>query len=395
MAQGSPRRPRTALTLVLAALAVPAAPGDPAPSEEGEEAAKTRVYWKDGKTVLEAEKVHITLSNRVQFRLTQEFPDDQTRLPGTASPGDSRGSFRIRRAKTTLEGWLWRKELQFELQLGWAGTDSGALAGAPSGTFSGLEDALLTWDASRKGTFQITVGQFKVPFGRQELTSSERQQFVDRSILSGEFTRSRDVGVQVSGTVVGGKLAYAAGIFNGNGRNQLNNDNDKYQLDARVTLQPNGDVGYSEGDFESTDKPLFAVTGEVEVNDTSGATNTTDFKTTILGADAVFKYKGLSVFAEYFSRERDPETGSSFHSDGYHVQAGYFVQREKVEVAFRYARWDPSDAIAGNDRSEVGGALSFFAKKHNLKVQLDVRRLEDEARDASDVEVRIQTQFVF
>ena len=57
-----------------------------------------------------------------------------------------------------------------------------------------------------------------MPFGRQELTSSGSQQFVDRSLVSNEFAKGRDMGVQVWGLALATELDWRLGVFNGNGR---------------------------------------------------------------------------------------------------------------------------------------------------------------------------------
>jgi hypothetical protein len=202
--------------------------------------------------------------------------------------------------------------------------------------------------------------------------------------------------VQLWGLLADGKVEYRAGIFNGNPASRLENDNDRYQYNARLMFQPFGEVKYSEGDFESADRPLLALAGVFESNDLHGATNADDFDTRILGADAVFKYRGLSAFAEYFSRRRVPEQAAAFHSDGFHVQAGYFVVRNRLEVAGRYARFDPSDAIPDNDQEEIGAAVNVFLRPvHLFKMQADWRRLRDKARGHDTDEVRLQTQVVF
>ena len=71
----------------------------------------------------------------------------------------------------------------------------------------------------------LKAGQFKAPFGRQELTSSGNQQFVDRSIASVLFAPARQIGLQIGGqfgfgTAVPDMITYAGGIFNGNGINR-------------------------------------------------------------------------------------------------------------------------------------------------------------------------------
>jgi hypothetical protein len=370
----------------------PETPGEAAGDEAREEQRRRGgvfVGWKDGRTRFQSKDALLELRNRVEFRWTETMPDEGVRLSGTGAEGAGKGSFRIRRAKTELTGWFWRPELTYELQLSWAGPEPGASTDTP------LEDLVLNWDFSGKRTGTLTFGQFKVPLGRQENTSSNKLQFCDRDILSTEFTRGRDVGVMLDGTIAKGRLDYAVGVFNGNPASRIENDNDKYQYNARLVFQPWGDVAYSEGDFESKDHPLLALGAQFENNDLSNATNATDYNTTIFGADLVFKFRGFSLFGEYFWREREPETGDAFDSNGFHVQAGYFLKRDKIEIAFRYAAYDPSDAIAGNDRTEIGGALNYFIHGHNLKLQSDFRQLEDEARGITNHELRIQTYLVF
>ncbi|HSG40308.1 MAG TPA: porin, partial [Thermoanaerobaculia bacterium] len=183
------------------------------------------VSWKDGKTTIKNKSAELVISNRLQLRFTEQMPE----------VGDDKGSFRVRRAKTKFEGWAYTKDLTYELQLNWPDSSNP------------LEDANVNYDFTNgKKAFQLKAGQFKVPFGRQELTSSGSQQFVDRSAVSNFFARGRDIGVQAWGTPLGGKLDWRVGVFNGNGRTVSSNDNDQLQTNARLTFQPFGDVKYSE-----------------------------------------------------------------------------------------------------------------------------------------------------
>ena len=349
-----------------------------------------------GHTIIESESGSLSIVNRAQFRFTRELPDENVRLSGTDGPGEGKGAFRIRRAKTELTGWVWFKRLTYELQLSWAGPEPGASTQTP------LEDLTLTWDLAGNRRLRVTGGQFKVPLGRQEMTSSAHLQFVDRDILSGEFTRGRDVGVMIDGVVARGKIEYAAGMFNGNPASRLGNDNQAFQYNARVVAQPFGSVRYSESDFESRSprgadarRPLAALGVGLEHNDLHGAgARQNDYSTTIVSGDLVFKWNGVSLFGEYFGRHRNPETGPSFRSDGWHAQAGYFVLRDRLEAAVRYAQFDAS-AAANDDVKETGGAVSYFIRKHYLKIQGDIRRLENQDRGTTNHEVRVQTQVVF
>ncbi len=337
------------------------------------------VSWKDGKTTIESKSARLDLSNRLQVRFTQEMPE----------VGDDVGSFRIRRMKTKMEGWVYAKDLTYELQLNWPDTANP------------LEDANVNYDFTNgKKEFQLKAGQYKVPFGRQELTSSGSQEFVDRSAVANEFARGRDLGVQVWGTPLGGKLDWRVGIFNGNGRTVSRNDNDKYQTNARLTFQPFGDVKYSEGDFESTDKPLVAIAAQYESNErpiaAAGTTPAHSADREILGGDVVFKFKGFFLFGEFFDASTDRSgTVSDFDHDGWNVQAGYFVIPQKLEVALRLSQLDPNTDRDDDEREERGAALGYFFNKHNHKLQADFRQLENKATDQTNDEFRVQYQVSF
>jgi hypothetical protein len=242
------------------------------------------IAWRDGKTRLTiGSNFYLELSNRVQVRYTHVFPDDAIKLPGTENAGDSQGSFRIRRAKLKFEGWFYRPYLTYEVQTNWPG-----IATANLGQY--LEDANINWDVTKgKKLFMVKLGQYKVPFGLQELISSGSQQFVDRALVSNVYFRGRDTGATVWGVLGNNKFEYRAGLFNGNGLTRSVNDNDKFQWNARVSFQPNGAVPLgtysgahqSESDFESKalGKPIFVVGAAFEQNDLSFVA--TDLKTNI------------------------------------------------------------------------------------------------------------------
>lgn len=336
------------------------------------------VGWKDGKTTITSKQAELVISNRVQIRYTQEMPE----------VGDDVGSFRIRRAKTKFEGWAYDKNLTYELQLNWPDTSNP------------LEDAAINYDFTQgKKAFQLKGGQYKVPFGRQELTSSGSQEFVDRSIVSNEFARGRDIGVQLWGLPAGGKLDWRVGVFNGNGRTVSRNDNDKFQYNARLTWQPFGDVKYSEGDFDSTTRPLFAIAGQYESNEravaAAGTTPADSADREIVGGDVVFKYKGLFLFAEFFDATTERLVASDFDSEGFNAQIGYFIVPQKFEIAGRFAVLDPNSGRDDDEREERGIALGYFFNKHARKLQLDYRQLENKANNREDEEVRLQYQIIF
>jgi hypothetical protein len=362
------------------------------------------IVWRDGKTRITLDNAYLEMSSRVQVRFTGEFPDDNTTLAGTGDPGDPRGSFRIRRAKFKLEGWMLRPWLTFETQVNYP-----AVTGSNAGAM--LEDAAFDVDFSKgRGTFRVHVGQFKPPYGAQEMTSSGSQMFVDRALVSNSFFRGRDTGIALWGATTNNKLEWRVGMFNGNGLTRTTNDNDKFQYNARLMWQPNGSqvlnqrawvtgALYSESDFESTTAPIYAVAINVEHQNNFNATTGNDQKWTAYSLDGIYKFRGFSVNGMYTLAGRQPETGAEFDSTGGFIQVGKLFHRRQYEVGVRYGDFDPTDLTERNNTREVRGVFSYYYARHGLKWQTDFGQVETGAgRNAPSVdafELRSQLQFVF
>jgi phosphate-selective porin OprO/OprP len=368
-----------------------------------------KVEWRDGKTRFTLGKqFYMEWSNRIQPRFTYEMPADSILLPGTGTKGTNKGSFRMRRAKSKFEGWIYKPEIEFEVQFNWPDVNN-----TPPSQL--LEDAALDWDISKKKCFRFRFGQFKAPFGRQQLTSSGAQQFVDRAIQDARYNDARETGVAVWGTLYTNKIDWRAMMSNGNGRSQIANENNKFLYSGRVMWQALGNTRMNqwgsgalltEGDLgDSQNGPLLALAANVSNNDHDNATAGNDLDNTTVGFDSTFKHKGFASVAEYAYRESRPETGPYFADRGFLVQASYARKAPGIiggsfwEIAGRYAQVDPSDLVTNNLRKEIGGCLNYYYNKHNFKLQADFRSLEDEAGDSgrgtTSYEGRFQTQYIF
>lgn len=365
---------------------------------------KAELVWRDGKTRITTDSAYLEMSTRLQMRYTQELPDDSIQLAGTAAAGDTKGSFRIRRAKFKLEGWARKPWITYEFQI-----NIPAVTGSNSGAI--LEDASIDVDATRgKNRFRIKFGQFKPAFGRQEMTSSGSQSFIDRSEVSNIYARGRETGLALWGTTANNKFEWRAGVSNGNGPTRAGNDNSAFQYNARVMYQPTGRQAlaqrawasgpfYSEGDFESADFPLFAIAANFEKNDFHRATTGNDLKDTIYGFDLIYKYKRFFAAGEYYIRERTPETGARFNSDGFFGEATYMLTSRRMwEMGLRYGQFDPTDLLPLNQHTELRGVLSYYYARHGMKVQADFGQLKTEIAAGQSIknkEFRVQSQIVF
>ena len=127
-------------------------------------------------------------------------------------------AFILRRARIIFEGTL-NKFVQFQLVPEFAGGAAGTAS-----AFN-LLDANLTLNF--KPSFQVKVGKFKSPVGLEQLQSDSWAFFTERSLVT-NLVPNRDVGVQVGGALLDGRLEYQAGVFNGavDAGSSGNSDND-------------------------------------------------------------------------------------------------------------------------------------------------------------------------
>lgn len=239
-------------------------------------------------------------------------------------------------------------------------------------------DAYLDYNLYPYANFR--VGQFKIPFSRENLESSPNLDTINRSqvtekLVPGRDTGSqgRDIGVQVGGILdsrEGKKLfEYAVGVFNGAGIN-VSEDNDRKDLDVRVLVFPV--QGLSIGVAHYTGK-----TG------TSG-----DIDKVRTGAEAVYSINSLSLKGEYISG-RDGSTDKY----GWYMQMGYrFVSA--LEAVAKYDSFDPDKDKSGDRTDVVTLGLNWFINK-SAKIQANY---EWKTEEGSEIDnnvflTQFQTQF--
>lgn len=351
-----------AVLIAIAMSALAPAGAHAADEDKGEAGWGKGAYFEssDGKFSLE-------LGSRVQVRYTQDDPDG----------GDSTGSFRVRRAKLSLKGRVYG-DVEYKVQAAW------------SGGSTTLEDAY--FEFARNPLATLWVGQGKVFFGRQELTSSGKQQFVDRSITSARFAHGRDQGLALIGETDAETFSYQVGVYNGNGPNRSGDDNTEKLIAGRVVFTPFGEYKLEESAIGRPDSPRLAI-GVAALSSTEDA-GAAEVDVNRLGVELAYKIGGWSTVAEYFTEDADLVAGGSSDSDGYYAQVGYLFPND-FEVAGRYAVVSPDVAGASADEIETGVALSYYVAKHDYKIQADYRNIEDELANADDRQIRVQLQLAW
>lgn len=226
----------------------------------------------------------------------------------------------------------------------------------------------------------LRVGQFKAPFGREQLLSKGEILFVERAQASTALTPARQVGVQLGGRAAEGRLFYAAGVFNGAGRT-LENDNDAFLYAARVALNSIGEIAfYDDLVFEVGVNVAFSRDTALEVLPvvTPRAESTAPLERDegipglapftgdrfLWGLDARVSYRDWSLGAEYlrgaFDVDRDadpvPLSGGGAVLPGEELTAeGVYVELSRrflaaFEGVLRYDALRVADGAAGEAR---------------------------------------------
>lgn len=376
-----------AVALTLAAIALPlAAAAQPPAATAG---------WDKGFFVRsQDDRFELKIHGRVQTRFTYEKPEG----------GDYESAFSIPRARIALQGNAYTPSLKYKLQL-----DFGKGGAA-------LKDFLVDYRIV-DGLLYVRAGQWKRPFSRQQLTSSSRQEFVDRASTDKEFDAGRDIGIALHNNYEKSpELEWAVGIFNGTGEKGrfsggvlvdpatgagsvisggFSNVPDRFdpELVGRLGYNYGGIKGYSEADLEGG-ALRFAVAGNAAMSFDANDTNDSRIRT---GVDGIVKLHGASLSAALYmawDQQKEHLKSSTLSRVGMHAQVGYVVAG-MFQPVLRYAHIWPDGP--DNDTQELLAGLTAYLFGHSVKLQADggAQLIETSADQLKDWLVRTQVQVSF
>jgi hypothetical protein len=312
-------------------------------------------------------------------------------------------SFLVRRARLKFDGYAFSPKLEYKIELGLSNRDISGASEFTSNAPRYILDALIKWHFYEN--FELWFGQTKLPGNRERVISSGDLQMVDRSLLNSRFTIDRDFGFQLRHHFNLSDQFIVKEIFSlaqGEGRNVTTGNLGGYQYTGRVELLPFGDFeskgDYSGGDLKREETPKLSLgisydhnNNAVKTRSNQGSYMVTDtgfFETNIntLFIDAMFKYHGFSLMAEYAERDaQDPFaknsdgslTGDSVQvGNGLNIQTGYLFKNQ-MEISGRYTNVELDKSITGeNPENQYTLGLSKYFVGHKLKVQTDISHLE-------------------
>jgi len=224
-----------------------------------------------------------------------------------------------------------------------------------------LQDALITVEFGP--SFNVDVGQRKVPLSLVGLQSSAELKTVERALMysdrarGGDFGDVRDIGVMAYGAITK-HVGYQAGLFNGLGENQNNvTTKDELALAARVVARPDWLRGFALG-----------ASGGVNGGPDTGERRRRPFAPRWrLGGEGLFKRGRWTAQSEIMGGRDDHRKGL-----GTYVLAAYHIT-SIWEVVGQVDFFDPD--LSQNDNRFTTYELdfllgvNFYLRENHLKFQ--------------------------
>jgi hypothetical protein len=307
----------------------------------------------------------LKVSGQLQVRYLYNFQDD--------SSGDSnRSGFENRRTKIFFNGNVFDPSWKYMVN-GAFDRDGGAFI---------LEDAYIDKEFDNGWTFR--VGQFKLPYLKEELMSSKKQLAVERSLVNEEFNQDRSQGAQITYAAEQWRVmgAFSDGFFT----NSVGTDNTgalaedtEWAFTGRFEFMIAGDwKQYEEfSSWKGEDTAVFLGVAahyqndEYGTGDGSGLTfNDAEVEALHLTGDVMAKFGGLSLYGALVYRNLDSEFADDVDQWGIVIQGGFFIA-DDWELFARYEYGD-FDIDAVEELSVITLGVNKYWDKHNLKWQTDI-----------------------
>jgi len=355
-----------------------------------------KTFWKNG---LRMESGDGALKLKIGGRINSDW------YTGEVENGDSPTGTRFRRARIRAQGIL-QKHYIFDWQYDFAGDGAAKWRNLYIG-YTGMDWAT------------IRVGQFKEPFGLEQLTRADHIAFMERAPLD-LLVPARETGLMLNHEILDKRTTWAVGLFQntnefGDGEDEDAEDGD-WDLTGRLTTlawyQDEGrrllhlGLGYSHREWD--DDPFrvrsrgsfrrgdhLVDTGAYEVDDLD-----------LFGAETALVLGPLSLQSEYVLADVNPTHHGSQDINGFYAEMSYFLTGEyrpyksgaftrlnpkrnldrdggwgAWEIAFRYGQLNLDETPVSG---AMGGELDDFVVGLNWYLNPNVRVMSNYVHSESN-----------
>jgi phosphate-selective porin len=211
-------------------------------------------------------------------------------------------------------------------------------------------------------------------------------------------------------------ITYYGGVFNGNGRNFNNNDNNEFMYVTRLELQPwTGKESYLKlgaDYFHSRDEPGTNISPalNLKVNADGSLTSftlTSGAERDAFSFDAWLRLGRFDLIGEYLEEHVDGREVNgiaampNFVTNGFYVQGSYFVVPKKLQAVAKWEALNPGQF--GNDGiHSITAGLNYYIHSDYVKLMAnyvhtwsDFREARPELGEDQFDEVLLRLQVMF
>lgn len=313
------------------------------------------------------DKFYANIGGQIQVRYIWNNQSDRG-----APDGETEEGIQFRRVKVGIKGHIGDPKVKYALTLAQSRGDSGD---------QDIDQLKVAYKFNDAAT--VAAGFYKVPFLRQEVTSSSKQIAVDRASITEAFTLNKGKQVSLSGSndLVKYDVAYLTTVDddytdftedkNGSGAEDIH-----FGVAGRATFMIMGDSWKALGDYNAwpgKEPALFVGVGGVYLNlddQAGGGTyplGTEDY--TAYTIDASYQGNGLTLNGAFMANNFDGTAGEVEQS-GFLAEAAYFLNKQ-FQPFVRY-EWGDDDNAATDDLEIVTVGFNYYLAKHNSKFTVDV-----------------------
>ena len=217
----------------------------------------------------------------------------------------------------------------------------------------------------------VKLGMEKAPIGLEELLSSARVPFVDRSEVSDRFSAAEEVGVHLESRWDQWLLQFS--VTNG-GRRLIRDDNDHKDVSGRLVWAPLADLSVGFAALSGRAGPSALIKRRYNAELRVGSPD-----------------RGLQ--SEYFDAQDDVVSSSAFYVSAFYDLGVEHLGLFHLQPAIRYERHDRSDDLVEEELSLLTFGSSFLLDGHRSKLQINY--LWDLRTGSSADAIRAQYQVEF
>lgn len=308
-------------------------------------------------------------------------------------------SFDVPRTRTLLRGHAFNKNINYVLQVDYQDE-----------TDSIVRDAYVHWNFTEG--VSLRLGQGKTQWGLENTGTIRGTMFTERSAASDAFNADRTRGAWLMGTNLDSKLRWSAGLVNGLGNEETDNDDNELGFVASANYDLLGDYfgaggreWWSQGDLRDGDRKLAGTVGAgYGMDNNNDGIGGPDVETTAINLNTAWSVQGFQVIGEYYMAdvEADAAGATDVSVDGYYVQGTYALGKSgdsamRYALGLRYSFVDSTELGAGlgDEQTDISVVLDALYSGHNCKTQLEVTKRDLDAADTTDYILGVAFQLVF